>query len=77
MYSVEEATKKKKCLRYCPRCGGDAFTYPEDQYMLVLADTKGGLSYSNTPVIPVTIITCKKCGFISMHDTKTLIGESQ
>lgn len=69
--------KEKTChISACFNCGNkEGMIIDEKEYHLISKD-KVGLALSNIsnscPFIPLSVITCPKCGFVRLFNLKTL-----
>lgn len=66
---IVESLKVKNVDQPCPRCGHEEFTALAESY-LPIAGTGGW--FAGDVTIPVALIACKQCGWLSHHALSTL-----
>jgi predicted nucleic-acid-binding Zn-ribbon protein len=57
---------ERKALLACPRCGSKEFSLENGFVLHTLAPTTSIIALG-TPAIPVAVVICQNCGFISEH----------
>ena len=70
VHRVVEALHKKSVQIACPRCGQKTWGAQQIAFLVTDPNTEGFLM--PPPQLPVVILTCQNCGWVSMHDLKTL-----
>lgn len=63
---IAEVLEEKGATAPCPRCGKRNFAVLEG-YFLHSLNTLGGTFNLGGPSIPVAVIACSNCGFLSEH----------
>jgi len=61
--------KEKKADKPCPRCGNHHFSIVGESALNVRPPGTWGL---NARDVPITVVACSNCGFISLHASAIL-----
>lgn len=69
---ISDVLDSKNALSQCPRCGRDQFSVVDKEaYIPIVKNASEKVSPVNYAV-PVAIVVCDNCGYLSMHSTKAL-----
>ena len=63
---IAKAIIEKGATKPCPRCGQSDFTIAEDLSLVTLNSNLGSVAIGG-PAIPVALVVCSNCGFLSQH----------
>lgn len=69
---VSEALNEKDALLACPRCGHEQFSVVDKEAYIPITKS---MEEKESPIhfaVPVAIVICENCGYLSMHSTKAL-----
>lgn len=63
---IADALEKKGATGPCPRCGQRQFSVLEGYFIHPISTSASGLRIGG-PAVPVAVIACNNCGFLSEH----------
>jgi len=69
---INNAFKEAGLTNTCPRCNDGEFLFVENMLYDQIGYNSGSPFSLLTPTIPVVVIICKKCGFVSQHSLQVL-----
>lgn len=70
---IIDALAKKSANKPCPRCGNTDFDALAESYLPI--EGTGGWLSSDVP-LPIALIACRRCGFVSIHASGPLLDSN-
>lgn len=74
---VAAALDKKDAVSSCPRCGHEEFSVGDREAYIPITRKKSEKDASVVYAVPVVILICENCGFLSIHSTLALEVEDE
>lgn len=69
---ISEALNGKNALIACPRCGHEQFSVVDKEAYIPITKSIEEKASPISFAVPVAIVVCDNCGYLSMHSTKAL-----
>ena len=68
---------EKGAIQPCPRCTNPQFELIGEAFLEMIIEKPSGFSPSNILPIPVIVVACKRCGYITQHAQRVLDPDAE